>query len=158
MTLLHWLIVIITFCYFILIPSTPCTYISYLMHVYFVINQLLGFVIFLNHICRLLLMFHLNGNITRIYCHVISPHRFEAISIAVLHYELRPYLLIEIIFVRVVSIYVCQHWTHCSAFRLFSLLNKYNKEVYLPLYPQSSSTLWNYSKCGVYTVESEAGC
>jgi hypothetical protein len=25
-------------------------------------------------------------------------------------------------------------------------------------YPQSSSTLWNYSKCGVYTVESEAGC
>jgi hypothetical protein len=24
--------------------------------------------------------------------------------------------------------------------------------------PQSSSTLWNYSKCGVYTVESEAGC
>jgi hypothetical protein len=27
-----------------------------------------------------------------------------------------------------------------------------------PLYPQSSSMLWNYSKCGVYTVESEAGC
>jgi hypothetical protein len=25
-------------------------------------------------------------------------------------------------------------------------------------FPQSSSTLWNYSKCGVYTVESEAGC
>jgi hypothetical protein len=25
-------------------------------------------------------------------------------------------------------------------------------------YPQSSSTLWNCSKCGVYTVESEAGC
>jgi hypothetical protein len=25
-------------------------------------------------------------------------------------------------------------------------------------HPQSSSTLWNYSKCGVYTVESEAGC
>jgi hypothetical protein len=25
-------------------------------------------------------------------------------------------------------------------------------------YPQSNSTLWNYSKCGVYTVESEAGC
>jgi hypothetical protein len=24
--------------------------------------------------------------------------------------------------------------------------------------PQSSTTLWNYSKCGVYTVESEAGC
>jgi hypothetical protein len=24
--------------------------------------------------------------------------------------------------------------------------------------PQSSSTLWNYSKCGIYTVESEAGC
>jgi hypothetical protein len=24
--------------------------------------------------------------------------------------------------------------------------------------PQSSSTLWNYSKCGVYTVESEEGC
>jgi hypothetical protein len=24
--------------------------------------------------------------------------------------------------------------------------------------PQSSSTLWNYGKCGVYTVESEAGC
>jgi hypothetical protein len=23
---------------------------------------------------------------------------------------------------------------------------------------QSSSTLWNYNKCGVYTVESEAGC
>jgi hypothetical protein len=23
---------------------------------------------------------------------------------------------------------------------------------------QGSSTLWNYSKCGVYTVESEAGC
>jgi hypothetical protein len=29
---------------------------------------------------------------------------------------------------------------------------------YLKIYPQSSSTLWNYSKCGVYTVESEAGC
>jgi hypothetical protein len=28
----------------------------------------------------------------------------------------------------------------------------------LVTYPQSSSTLWNYSKCGVYTVESEAGC
>jgi hypothetical protein len=28
----------------------------------------------------------------------------------------------------------------------------------VPSYPQSSSTLWNYSKCGVYTVESEAGC
>jgi hypothetical protein len=28
----------------------------------------------------------------------------------------------------------------------------------LLVYPQSSSTLWNYSKCGVYTVESEAGC
>jgi hypothetical protein len=27
-----------------------------------------------------------------------------------------------------------------------------------PVNPQSSSTLWNYSKCGVYTVESEAGC
>jgi hypothetical protein len=26
-----------------------------------------------------------------------------------------------------------------------------------PRNPQSSSTLWNYSKCGVYTVESEAG-
>jgi hypothetical protein len=26
------------------------------------------------------------------------------------------------------------------------------------LNPQSSSTLWNYSKCGVCTVESEAGC
>jgi hypothetical protein len=26
------------------------------------------------------------------------------------------------------------------------------------MYPQSSSTLWNYSKCGVYTVGSEAGC
>jgi hypothetical protein len=25
-------------------------------------------------------------------------------------------------------------------------------------YPQSSSKLWNYSKCGVYTVEGEAGC
>jgi hypothetical protein len=25
-------------------------------------------------------------------------------------------------------------------------------------HPQSSSTLWNYSKCGIYTVESEAGC
>jgi hypothetical protein len=25
-------------------------------------------------------------------------------------------------------------------------------------YPQSISTLWNYSKCGIYTVESEAGC
>jgi hypothetical protein len=24
------------------------------------------------------------------------------------------------------------------------------------LCPQSNSTLWNYSKCGVYTVESEA--
>jgi hypothetical protein len=24
--------------------------------------------------------------------------------------------------------------------------------------PQSSSTLWNYSKCGVYTAKSEAGC
>jgi hypothetical protein len=24
--------------------------------------------------------------------------------------------------------------------------------------PQSSSTLWNYSKCGIYTVESEAAC
>jgi hypothetical protein len=24
--------------------------------------------------------------------------------------------------------------------------------------PQSSSTLWNYSKCGVCAVESEAGC
>jgi hypothetical protein len=23
---------------------------------------------------------------------------------------------------------------------------------------QGSYTLWNYSKCGVYTVESEAGC
>jgi hypothetical protein len=30
--------------------------------------------------------------------------------------------------------------------------------IYEPIYPQSSSTLWNYSKCGVYTVESEAGC
>jgi hypothetical protein len=29
--------------------------------------------------------------------------------------------------------------------------------ILLFLYPQSSSTLWNYSKCGVYTVESEAG-
>jgi hypothetical protein len=28
----------------------------------------------------------------------------------------------------------------------------------VPTIPQSSSTLWNYSKCGVYTVESEAGC
>jgi hypothetical protein len=35
------------------------------------------------------------------------------------------------------------------------LRNKTNG--YAP-YPQSSSTLWNYSKCGVYTVESEAGC
>jgi hypothetical protein len=25
-------------------------------------------------------------------------------------------------------------------------------------YPESSSTLWNYSKWGVYTVDSEAGC
>jgi hypothetical protein len=85
---------IITFCYFISIPTILCTYISHLIHVYFVINKLLGFVIFLNQICRLLLMFHLNGNITRIYCHVISPHRFEAISIAILLYELRHYLLI----------------------------------------------------------------
>jgi hypothetical protein len=31
-------------------------------------------------------------------------------------------------------------------------------DPYVYSYPQSSSTLWNYSKCGVYTVESEAGC
>jgi hypothetical protein len=30
--------------------------------------------------------------------------------------------------------------------------------TYVTDYPQSSSTLWNYRKCGVYTVESEAGC
>jgi hypothetical protein len=30
--------------------------------------------------------------------------------------------------------------------------------IYWVQNPQSSSTLWNYSKCGVYTVESEAGC
>jgi hypothetical protein len=38
--------------------------------------------------------------------------------------------------------------------RYCSLIVLSNKAVY----PQSSSTLWNYSKCGVYTVESEAGC
>jgi hypothetical protein len=30
--------------------------------------------------------------------------------------------------------------------------------IIIYIYTQSSSTLWNYSKCGVYTVESEAGC
>jgi hypothetical protein len=34
----------------------------------------------------------------------------------------------------------------------------FEKTVISISYPQSSSTLWNYSKCGVYTVESEAGC
>jgi hypothetical protein len=33
-----------------------------------------------------------------------------------------------------------------------------NTQLIMLPYPQSSSTLWNYSKCGVYTVESEAGC
>jgi hypothetical protein len=34
-----------------------------------------------------------------------------------------------------------------------------NKSLtFFDAYPQSSSMLWNYSKCGVYTVESEAGC
>jgi hypothetical protein len=69
-------------------------YISHLIQVYFVVNKLLGYVIFLNQICRLLLLFYLYGNITRIYCLVISPHRFAAISNAVLPYELRPYLLV----------------------------------------------------------------
>jgi hypothetical protein len=35
---------------------------------------------------------------------------------------------------------------------------KYTKCAEPSKYPQSSSTLWDYSKCGVYTVESEAGC
>jgi hypothetical protein len=35
------------------------------------------------------------------------------------------------------------------------LKSKANKE---PAHPQSSSMLWNYTKCGVYIVESEAGC
>jgi hypothetical protein len=36
-------------------------------------------------------------------------------------------------------------------------VNRSQMEIKL-LYPQCSSTLWNYSTCGVYTVESEAGC
>jgi hypothetical protein len=41
--------------------------------------------------------------------------------------------------------------------RLSWLLFFKYKESMLIYNPQSSSTLWNYSKCGVYTVESEAG-
>jgi hypothetical protein len=37
-------------------------------------------------------------------------------------------------------------------------LAEFSKEGYGSKNPHSSSTLWNYSKCGVYTVESEAGC
>jgi hypothetical protein len=40
--------------------------------------------------------------------------------------------------------------------RVFAIITHY--EVMYRTHPQSSSTLWNYSKCGVYTVESEAGC
>jgi hypothetical protein len=42
---------------------------------------------------------------------------------------------------------------------LYHLLTYYIiASSYISWNPQSSSTLRNYSKCGVYTVESEAGC
>jgi hypothetical protein len=46
-------------------------------------------------------------------------------------------------------------WLHFQRHHVFC---ESNFVCYMKRYPQSSSTLWNYSKCGVYTVESEAGC
>jgi hypothetical protein len=54
-----------------------------------------------------------------------------------------------------VSLHTLKYFSQWHTHRLLGIRTE---RLFQAAYPQSSSTLWNYSKCGVYTVESEAGC
>jgi hypothetical protein len=61
---------------------------------------------------------------------------------------------------------VTQLSKYSSSFMKMEGSLSFSQELVTEPYPQPDysnklppcSTLWNYSKCGVYTVESEAGC